>query len=191
MVHVIKLGGSFHASPRLDEWLAALAQAGGRVVLVPGGGPFADQVRQAQQDLGFSDAVAHRMALLAMAQFGLLLCDRAPGLEPAASRQDMAAILARGRTPVWLPETLCLGHPDIPESWDVTSDSLALWLAGELDARGLGLVKQAPPDWAEDMALLVRSGQVDPAFTDFMVRHPVPLRLFGAGQANLLAAWLE
>ena len=41
-MRVVKLGGSLSGAPELKAWLAALAGAAGRVVLVPGGGPFAD-----------------------------------------------------------------------------------------------------------------------------------------------------
>ncbi len=66
---VVRLGGSHAFSPLLRPWLAAIGAAAGRVVLVPGGGPFADTVRSAQAAMGFDDLAAHRMALLAMAQY--------------------------------------------------------------------------------------------------------------------------
>lgn len=190
MLRVIKLGGSLHDAPELTAWLDALAGAGGRVVLVPGGGPFADQVRAAQTRWGFPDRVAHRMALLAMAQYGLMLCGLEPGLAPAASREEMLAILARGDTPVWLPDQLCLDNPEIPENWEVTSDSLALWLAGHLGAGALALVKHAAPSGVLDAAALAREGLVDSAFPGFMARRPLALRLFGRHDARDFPAWL-
>lgn len=190
MIRIVKLGGSLHDAPELTDWLGALAEAGGRVVLVPGGGPFADQVRAAQAHWGFPDRVAHRMALLAMAQYGLMLCGLVPGLVPAASREEMLAILARGDTPVWLPERLCLDNPEIPENWDVTSDSLALWLAGHLGAEALALVKHAAPGEVLDVAALAREGLVDSAFPGFVARWPIALRLFGRLDAQGFMAWL-
>lgn len=190
MIRIVKLGGSLHDAPELPAWLNALAEAGGRVVLVPGGGPFADQVRATQARLGFPDRVAHRMALLAMAQYGLMLCGLVPGLVPAASREEMLAILARGDTPVWLPEQLCLDNPEIPENWDVTSDSLAVWLAGHLGAEALALVKHATPGGVWDAAALAREGLVDSAFPGFMARRPLALRLFGRNDARGFLAWL-
>src|SRR5688572_11112389 len=66
---VVKLGGSYALSPRLPAILAAIRASHVPVVVVPGGGPFADAVRAAQPRMGFGDRAAHRMALLAMAQF--------------------------------------------------------------------------------------------------------------------------
>ncbi|MCG8046554.1 MAG: hypothetical protein N0C89_17320 [Candidatus Thiodiazotropha endolucinida] len=70
---VVKLGGSLFNSADLRDWLAVLAKAGS-LVIVPGGGPFADQVRLAQRLWQIDDSSAHLMALLAMEQFGRMLC---------------------------------------------------------------------------------------------------------------------
>ena len=70
---VIKLGGSHASGPHIRDWLAAIAAEKRRIVIVPGGGPFADAVRSTQASLGFDDSAAHDMALMAMAQFGRFL----------------------------------------------------------------------------------------------------------------------
>jgi 5-(aminomethyl)-3-furanmethanol phosphate kinase len=137
---VVKLGGSLACTDHLRHWLRVLAEAGS-LALVPGGGPFADQVRQLQQRCGFGDATAHCMALLAMEQFGHMLCDLQPGLAGAATIGQIHEVLERGETPVWMPSSMVLADPGIEQSWDVTSDSLAVWLGGQLGADKLLLVK--------------------------------------------------
>ncbi|MGH8677643.1 MAG: aspartate kinase, partial [Burkholderiales bacterium] len=123
---VVKFGGSLAHSENLRRWLDVIATAGaGKVVLVPGGGPFADAVREAQQQIEFDDHTAHRMALLAMEQYGLCLCGSQTGLVPAGSTATIRDALEKEEVPVWMPSTLVLGDPSIPESWDVTADSLA------------------------------------------------------------------
>src|SRR5262249_5412461 len=152
---VVKLGGSLAGSPLLRPWLEALKECGGHVVLVPGGGPFADVVRDAQQRCGFDDRAAHRLALIAMEQYGLMPCGPEPAPRPAATRAAIARVLGAGGVPVWQPTRMVLGRKEIPESWDVTSDSLAAWLAATLRAEGLLLVKSATiPEGAsvEDLA---------------------------------------
>lgn len=139
---VVKLGGSTAGSIALDGWVAAIAGATLPVVLVPGGGPFAHQVRDAQRRIGFSDATAHAMAILAMDQFGHVILDRDERLVPARSIEDMETAWAAGRTPLWLPSQLATAAADVPASWDVTSDSLAAWLAGKIGAGALLLIKQ-------------------------------------------------
>ena len=65
---VVKIGGSVCADTLLPQWLDLLVKlGGGRVVVVCGGGSFADEVRRVQAHWAFDDLAAHNMAVLAMA----------------------------------------------------------------------------------------------------------------------------
>src|SRR5258706_7080214 len=139
---VIKLGGSFAFSADLGDWIAAIAGCAGRAVIVPGGGPFADAVRAAQAQMGFDDRAAHRMGLLAMEQYGCAIKSLHDGLSLADSLDSISRGLADDQVPVWLPTQMALGATDIPQSWDVTSDSLAAWLPRKIGAERLGVVEQ-------------------------------------------------
>jgi aspartokinase-like uncharacterized kinase len=177
---VVKLGGSLESSGRLQVWLRALARRRD-LVLVPGGGPFADQVRSAQARWGFDDAAAHHLALLAMEQFGRLLCAIQAGLVPAGSRDGIQAAVRAGATPVWMPTKMALGDLRIAQSWDVTSDSLAAWLCAELVAQGLVLVKRVlPAGVPQDLAVLSAQGVVDPAFPGYARGLHVPIVVVSA-----------
>lgn len=167
---VLKLGGSLACSPLLKHWVEALDASAGRLVVVPGGGPFADEVRAMQRLWAFDDSTAHRLALVAMEQYGVMLSALGRNLRPVASRTAIACALRDGVVPVWLPTQMALGCRDIAESWEVTSDSLAAWLAGRLAATCLVLVKSvavAPHSTAHDLA---RQGIVDPALPGFLAR---------------------
>jgi len=78
-------------------------------------------------------------------------------------------VLLDGGVPVWSATRMVLGAKDIPRSWDVTSDSLAAWLAGRIGAKRVLLVKHMEPSAhllrAQD---LVARGIVDPAFPRFL-----------------------
>ena len=187
---VVKLGGSLAFAPALTEWLAALAAGGGRAILVPGGGPFADQVRDAQRRRPFDDATAHRMALLAMEQYGLMLCGLHPALRPAATRAAIARVRRQGMVPVWLPSTMALDRPEIAESWDVTSDSLAAWLTGTLGLRHLALVKSAPPPEPATAERLAAEGYIDPMLPDLLRRDDIAAHCFSVDQAATFGAAL-
>ena len=126
---VVKLGGSLAYSDRLTDWISAVEAARPPVVVVAGGGPFADQVRAAQTRMGFDDAAAHRMALLAMAQFAWALAGLSPRLRPAGSLEAIDGLRSHGLVPVWDPVPMAGAAGDVPQSWSVTSDSLACWLA--------------------------------------------------------------
>lgn len=165
---VVKLGGSLAGGPHVDGWLDVFSHCAGQVVLVAGGGPFADAVRTAQPKLGFDDVAAHHMALLAMEQFGRALASLRPGFALAESAAAVTAALQAERVPVWAPLSMVSRAPDVAASWDVTSDSLAAWLAGRLGARRLLLIKHATPAGSADAADLAARGLVDPAFPDFL-----------------------
>ncbi|WP_207478735.1 amino acid kinase family protein [Arenibaculum pallidiluteum] len=182
---VVKIGGSLWSGPDLKAWLAALAQVrAARIAIVPGGGPFADAVREAQVPMGFGDAAAHRMAILGMEQYAHALLDLEPRLSPAATRHALAT--ADG-TLVWLPAALATAAR-VPESWSVTSDSLAAWLAGELGARRLVLVKSAAlPPGPIKAADLAAAGIVDAAMPDLIAHAAFETRCVGSHDAARFA----
>jgi dihydroneopterin aldolase len=162
---VVKLGGSQVRGGRLREWLDAIGAQAGRVVVVPGGGPFADVVRETQREIGFDDVAAHEMAMVAMSQFGRALMSLRPGFELAASIAAIDDTLARGKTPIWSPERMAL-EERLPANWDITSDSLTAWLAGKLRATRLILVKH--PTSVGGARELAKRGIVDPAFPAYL-----------------------
>jgi aspartokinase-like uncharacterized kinase len=165
---VVKLGGSLFNSDNLRNWLAVLANVQS-LVIVPGGGPFADQVRRAQRQWRFDEATAHLMALLAMEQFGAMLCGLQQGLVPGTNRSLIESALARGETPVWMPTAMAMADHGIEQSWNVTSDSLAAWLCAELGADKLLLVKSLPLD-ADELAVekLSAAGIIDDQFAHYL-----------------------
>lgn len=180
---VVKLGGSTANAVELALWADALGTAHLPVVIVPGGGPFADQVRLAQSQMGFSDSAAHAMAILAMEQFGHVILDGRPSLVAAAMVEEIEHALAERRTAVWMPSTMALAAPEIQHSWDITSDSLAAWLAGRLGAATLVLIKQSSDFSEQDTPeSLRRRGIVDAAFARTLPQG-VALRIAGPADA--------
>jgi dihydroneopterin aldolase len=188
---IVKLGGSHAFSHHLTAWLDALAQAAGRVVIVPGGGPFADAVRAAQPQIGFDDRAAHRMALLAMEQYACALANLRAPLIVARTVAGIRTNLRAGKVPVWAPSRMVLRAKDVPWSWDVTSDSLAAWLAGVLRAKFLLIVKSIAPFAAPAHAAdLAAHGVVDAAFPRFLGASGAQAYIAGASEHAAFAAAL-
>jgi 5-(aminomethyl)-3-furanmethanol phosphate kinase len=133
---VVKVGGSL-GDDALRPLCDKLGELGERhpLLVVPGGAGFADAVREADRRFGLRAATSHHMAILGMEQFGWLLSELIPGAE---RRTDLTRAAA-GRTTVVLPAALPLDG--LPASWDVTSDSIAAWVADRTGAGRLVLVK--------------------------------------------------
>jgi 5-(aminomethyl)-3-furanmethanol phosphate kinase len=181
---VVKLGGSLADDPALAHWLHELRRSCcARFVAVPGGGPFADAVRDAQCRWCFSDDVAHTMALGAMDQFGRVLCAIELGSLPCTTVQQIEQAWARGRLPVWLPGQLMEQDQELARNWDVTSDTIAAWLADLLHAEGLLLVKSCDlPSEPGDPAQLATAGIVDRALPTYLSGRSIPLQVVHKNQ---------
>lgn len=153
---VVKFGGSLFALPDWPERAAALVGGvGGPVTLVVGGGPVVEGLREIDAVRPVAPALVHRLAIdgmaiggrLVAASLGLPVSPRPAG--DAATVLDVAAWLASAGS----------GRVDVPESWDVTSDSLAAVVAGR-HGLALLLAKSVPPPCAE-IDTLSREGWVD------------------------------
>jgi hypothetical protein len=142
---VIKIGGSALAYPALlTQLLARLDDCGGPgLVIVPGGGPFADAVRAVDLEHRLTDTAAHWMAIRGMDQFAELLVARLRNGVLAESPAEVRTALAAGRLPVLAPSLWLRAVDPLPHSWDVTSDSIAAWVADVLGAAQIVLIK--PP----------------------------------------------
>jgi aspartokinase-like uncharacterized kinase len=182
-LNVIKIGGGLASIPGA---LARVCQAVGsaarthRIVVVPGGGPFADAVRDFDRALGLSSHAAHWMALLAMDQYGHVLADRLPGAvlldEPGAVLEN----IAEGKVVVLAPSRWVRSSDVLPHSWDVTSDSVAAFVAGGLDAARLILIKPAAS----------LSEAVDPYFTSALP-YGMPTCAIGCDRLDALGPALS
>jgi hypothetical protein len=188
---VVKLGGSLAESMRLTRILDIVGQARTPVVVVPGGGAFADAVRRAQADFGFSDASAHRMALLAMHQSGLMMAALQPRLRPVETLAGLKRTAAGKRIPVWLPLKLVERDGRISSDWSTTSDGLAARLAERLGRVPVVLVKSCRIPKGASVTALAREGVVDPTFAAIVDRAHLPWHVLGAGDEEKLATLLK
>jgi aspartokinase-like uncharacterized kinase len=148
---VVNVGGALLAHPaHFGAVLAAIGAAADRtrrLLVVPGGGPFADAVREMDRRLGLSNDAAHWMAVLAMDQNAHLIASRLAGGVLVADPAEIEAAPVNVTVPVLAPYRWLHEADPLPHSWDVTSDSIAAWVAGQVGAEQLVLVK--PPGATE------------------------------------------
>ena len=146
---VVKFGGGLLAHvEHFDAALATISVAARsrQLLIVPGGGPFADAVRDADRRLGLSDAAAHWMAVLAMDQYAHVIVEKLPGAVLVTEPRQIADALSGqpvAHIPVLAPYRWLRETDPLPHSWEVTSDSISAWVAGQVGARRLVLVKPA------------------------------------------------
>ncbi|HEY1305251.1 MAG TPA: hydantoinase/oxoprolinase family protein [Vicinamibacterales bacterium] len=141
---VVKIGGGLLSAPdALHPTLEIVADAARttRLLVVPGGGPFADGVREVDRRIGLSDDAAHWMAILAMDQYAHLIASRLPGAVLITRMSEIRPVIDSARVPVLAPSRWLRQVDPLPHSWDVTSDSIAAWAAGETGAQSLVLIK--------------------------------------------------
>jgi aspartokinase-like uncharacterized kinase len=174
MEAVIKIGGSLAEEPAslkaLCQELSVLAKTH-RILIIPGGGKFADAVREFDQMFNLSDVIAHEMAILAMDQFGLFLSDITPNSYTLNAMEKGKKLPATGMLPILLPSRLMFHTDPLEHSWDVTSDSIAAYIADRLRAEKL-----------------ILATDVDGVFTNDPKRD-LNARLIEKISANQLLSW--
>jgi aspartokinase-like uncharacterized kinase len=149
---VVKVGGGLlsraGAFELVTSGLAAFGK-GRRLLVVPGGGPFADAVRELFRRIKISEEAAHWMAVLGMDQYAHALAERTTGAVLVEQQYEIAAALDAGRIPVLAPYRWLRAADPLPHSWSVTSDSVAAWVAGALGAKRVVLIKPVKDEVAK------------------------------------------
>ena len=143
MKAVLKIGGSLLNFPdRLSRLLMEIENIASRyqILIVPGGGTFADEVFKIQQAFALSDDTAHWMAILAQNQFGMVLAER---LTSRMTIIEVNEFTNSNNTGLFLlmPFSYLKANDELPHTWDVTSDSIALWIGKETESDFVLLVK--------------------------------------------------
>lgn len=116
---VLKLGGSLiKQGPELLLSLKSWAKNKKiQLLVVPGGGPFADRIRDMEKTAGFDDDTSHWLAILSMEQYGIYLREK--------TKIDTTATLVPFEgVRILLPYRLLTDNDDLPHSWEVTSDTI-------------------------------------------------------------------
>jgi uridylate kinase len=186
---VYKLGGSLLAFPELPRRLHALLKqpfpfsgesqrtAAHERLLVVGGGPIADTVRRWDSVHGLGDNRAHSLALQSMsfnAQLAAAILGDARVVTTRAQARDAwaegcVAVLAAAE---FVDAEEHASRDFLPRSWDVTSDSVAAYVALHWPADALALLKSVALPGECDVQNAARGGFLDAHFPRLAVRVP-------------------
>lgn len=150
MMQVWKIGGSLLSlgdlPQRLQPWLQQARQSGTRLLLIAGGGPAADLVRDWDRQFELGEVRAHHLALESLSLTARLLEELLPGTRCIGSRAAAEACWQAGSTAIGSPlelldELADQGQAAAFEDWQFTTDSIAAWIAGHWRADRLVLLK--------------------------------------------------
>jgi len=150
---VVKIGGSLALYPeRLRALCVKLVEVSHKhkLLILPGGGEFADTVRDLDKRFNLSPKSTHRMAILGMDQYGYLLSDLMPGSHTPNKFEDAQKLLLQDKLPVFLPSNFLFEDTSLENSWHVTSDSIAIYIAGKLQAEKVILLKDVDGVYSSD-----------------------------------------
>ena len=178
---VVKIGGSL--VDHLDPVIQSLYRSGRPVLIVPGGGRFADLVRET----GISGDAAHWMAIAAMEQMGWYIVSK--GVSP------ITFLRVPSRVEVLLPYTLLRNADPLPSSWDVTSDTISAWIAYRLS---LPLILLKSVDGIRSGGILqdriagnLPTEDVDPCFIRYVITSGVKTIIINGRAQGRLELLLE
>jgi aspartokinase-like uncharacterized kinase len=177
----VKVGGSLYN--RIPDLVPILNASKRPLFIIPGGGPFADLVRQVRVN---NDA-AHWMAIAAMEQYGWFIS--------SFGMLTTARIAVPPTTTVFLPYR-CLRLTDVlPHTWEVTSDSIAAWVAGTLHL-DLLLLKSIDGIFIngilqERVTGLVESDIIDPYFIPFVIENNVKTTIINGSHPDRVEKYLR
>lgn len=198
---VLKVGGSLSRADGLTALCNEISRLSRKhsLLIIPGGGEFADCVRRAQQRWRFSERAAHRMALLAMDQYGYMLNQLIEG-SFLTEKLSLACESASGKASILLPSSLLIRENPLPNSWQVTSDSIAGWIAHEIQCRNLILLKDVDGLFAPDNSLIhemtvkdlaAHAGGVDEFFSELFNQRYIETWIINGLVLDRLAELLE
>ncbi|KON33610.1 MAG: hypothetical protein AC479_03810 [miscellaneous Crenarchaeota group-6 archaeon AD8-1] len=135
MEALIKIGGSLIRTPKslrsLCKKIAEIRKES-KICLVPGGSIFADAVREVDREYKLNNKSSHNMAILAMDQYGFILQDLIPNSIIFDQPEDYKKVLNKQKIPIFLPAQYFLKNDPLENSWNITSDSIAIHIAKQL-----------------------------------------------------------
>lgn len=134
MVTVVKIGGSLFPE-YVDKLCDCFKKTDEPLVLVNGGGDLANQIRKYNDKYNYSDDVNHWIAIECMNIIGKLIADKNNNIELITELNEIKEIHNKNKIPLLLTYDLLKKEDPLIHSWNITSDSIACWIASKLNAK--------------------------------------------------------
>jgi len=178
---VVKLGGSL--IDVADSVLDILMKSKRRLLVVPGGGNFADGIRELLLD----DNISHWLAILAMDYNGWILASK--GVEYTDE------IEVPNGVKVLLPYRKFRSLDPLPHSWDVTSDTIAAWVASMIQS-DLLILKSVDGIYSDGKIIemvdqILDTDSVDPSLIPYVLKHNINTFVLNGREPERLSEFLH
>jgi hypothetical protein len=128
---VVKIGGSLFPDYAINL-VKKLENTNSLIVL--GGGEFANLIRQYDDEQHFSSEVTHYTAIDCMDIIAKLVDDKVDSTKLVYSIEDAQKVVDKNLTPIFIVSDFLKKEDPFECSWDVTSDSIAAYVAHSLNA---------------------------------------------------------
>ena len=132
MEWIVKLGGSLFPE---DAIKLCKALVGRKIIVICGGGDFANKIREFDKKNNFSCNSTHKAAILCMDIIGMLLADKVDGAKAVYSLEDAKNLIDEGKLPILLPSRLLEYLDPLEHSWNITSDSISVYISWLLKSK--------------------------------------------------------
>jgi aspartokinase-like uncharacterized kinase len=123
------------------------------IIIIPGGGRLANLIRNLYYEFNLDDELAHWMAIYAMDFNGLELSKKFPHLNKIKKFSDLDKE-AKKKISIFLPYKYLKKDNKLPHKWNVTSDSIALYLASQFNLNECYLIKDVDGILDSDLKLI-------------------------------------
>ena len=135
---IVKTGGSWVENSKLPTLVNLLQKfIDQKIVLVVGGGVFADLVRSIYNKNKMSEHTGHILAMKATEIFAYYL----RSLNKNIILTSKTTGFLNKNLNLWLPTMRLSYEPKFEKSWESTSDSIATWLYSHTKSNGLIFIK--------------------------------------------------
>lgn len=110
-----------------------------KIIIIPGGGTYANFVRRIDEKISIGDELSHWMAIFAMNCNGIELSQKYNDIKYFDNLGELKK--SNERIVIFLPYDFINQRDELLHSWDVTSDSIALYIAHHLGLKDCFLIK--------------------------------------------------
>ena len=135
-MHIVKIGGSltYDAKPLLKALKNYAKENNKKIIIIPGGGEFANVVRKIDKALNISNSLSHKLAIKCMDLIGEVYAEIG-NIKAYDTLFNLKREIEKEKIAILLPSKILLSTDIAEHSWAITSDSLSLYIGKLLDVR--------------------------------------------------------